>query len=175
MILTYDLINETFIEADKVMKSAFSTYVTPNFVSVKISKAQSYWMQIRKLPGENAWGLKVSNSFENYIDEERGKAQLFNSMLHELIHTLPGGMNHGYKFHTYCNILYSKTGNYVTTASSGGEGYVAAQRKINYKYAVVCPMCGGTVKYQRKCNATTYPWMYRCGRCGCDKLEVKKL
>ena len=176
MKLTFELINEVIDEADKVMKSIFPTeYKRPMFTTIKISKAESYWMQISYNKLTKDYKLRVSTMFEHYTDDSIARIRLTNSMIHELIHTLPGCMNHGPQFKRHCYIVNSKTIYNIETTTEPGEGFVAAEKVKKVKYVVKCPHCGKEYIYQRKCRVVDYPFKYRCSICGHVDLEVYKL
>ena len=177
MKVTYELVGKMFKEADQMMKRIFpNTYKSPIFVKIRITNAHYYWMQIGKLLLENnRWTLKISREFENYTDDERASKRMLESMIHELIHTLPDCMNHGYDFLYAANLFMKRYPEYeITVKSGGGEGYVAPRKEIHYKYIITCPKCGKTYKYQRKTDAVRYPFLYHC-TCGCNSLEVAEV
>lgn len=176
MKLTFELINEVIDEADKVMKSIFPTeYKRPMFTTIKISKAESYWMQISYNKLTNDYKLRVSTIFEHYTDNSIAKVGLMNSMIHELIHTIPGCMNHGPQFKRHCRIVNSNTIYNIQTTAEPAESFVAAQKVEKNKYVIKCPHCGQEYTYKRKCKAVEYPFLCRCSTCGKNDLEVYKL
>lgn len=101
---------------------------------------------------------------------------LKNVIVHELIHTITGCFNHGYKFQYYANEVNQKLGYHVTTSSSAEDMEAAGITPIGYqtaKYALVCKKCGKTVAYrQRWCDLTANPGNYRHGECGGDLYTI---
>lgn len=101
---------------------------------------------------------------------------LKNVIVHELIHTITGCFNHGYKFQYYANEVNQKLGYHVTTSSSAEDMEAAGITPIGYqtaKYALVCKKCGKTVAYrQRWCDLTANPGNYRHGGCGGDLYTI---
>lgn len=177
MKVTYELIEMMFNRADEYMKNVFpNTYKRPNFIKVRITNAHCYWMQISKLLLENnQWTLKVSREYENYTNDNMAYKRMIESMIHELIHTLPNCMNHGYDFLYAARIFMRKYPEYnITIKSDGGEGYIQPKKEVHYKYIITCPKCGKTYKYQRKTDAVKYPFLYHC-TCGCNSLEVAEI
>lgn len=176
MIVTYDVIDKVMKEADAVMQLVFpKIYVTPTFTRVRISKAESYWMKIRSFrsrPGE--YELSVSRMFECYDTDNRAWKRMLESMIHELIHTLPNGMNHGWTFKYYCSRVMVNFPEYTLATCTGpGEGFVAAEKVIHYQYMVRCTCCGLEDKYQRESKVVKFPEKYRCGKCGGRLISYK--
>ncbi|MDD3337231.1 MAG: SprT-like domain-containing protein [Lachnospiraceae bacterium] len=96
-------------------------------------------------------------------------AAMKNTMMHELIHTLPGCMNHGKTFLRYAQIVnhrygysVSRTANLSECASA--ELHKEQIRRANYHF--ICQCCGTEIFRQRSSNFTRHPERYRCSNCG---------
>ena len=77
--------------------------------------------------------------------------RLKESLIHELVHTLPGAFNHGTYFKEYGRMFHSHYPDYtIKRVSHGGSGYTPPVRKRNYKYKIACNTCGAVSRYQRK-------------------------
>lgn len=112
------------------------------------------------------------------LAEEVDPMETKNTIVHELIHTCPGCMNHGDTFHYYAKIVNRKLGyhvdTYVKTSALVSAGVkVKTRQKETYKYALVCKACGHEYKRKRWSEALENPSRYRCN-CG-GSLFTKSL
>lgn len=101
-----------------------------------------------------------------------------NTIVHELIHTCPGCMNHGDMFHHWAEVVNKRLGYHVDTyaqtetlVNAGVE--IKTRQKETYKYALVCKACGHEYKRKRWSEALENPSRYRCN-CG-GSLFTKSL
>lgn len=42
-----------------------------------------------------------------------------------------------------------------------------------YKYVVKCPKCNQRWGYDRMSKFVKFPWLYHCGKCGCELKREK--
>lgn len=98
---------------------------------------------------------------------------VMNTLIHELIHTCPGCMNHGSKWQSYGNQVRLKFGYDIKRCGGDKDGEPSLRQAANvvYKHKVVCTKCGRYWLRTRDSNLTMYPESYHCC-CGGDlKLE----
>lgn len=180
MVVTVALVKKVFEEADVMMKKVFhGLYDTPKFSSIKITNANGYWMKIKRYSDSSSFGLRVSRLFENHTNEEDGMHRLKESLIHELVHTLPGAFNHGIYFKEYGRMFHSYYPDYtVERVSRGGSSYTPPVRKRNYKYKITCNTCGAVSRYQRLCDTVRYCSnkysICYCSRCNGHYFTVEK-
>ena len=125
MVVTVALVKKVFEEADIMMKKVFhGLYDSPKFSSVKITNANGYWMKITRYSSSSSYGLKVSKLFENHTNDEEAMHRLKESLIHELVHTLPGAFNHGVYFKEYGRMFHSYYPDFVVD-SVGSEAAFA--------------------------------------------------
>lgn len=93
-------------------------------------------------------------------------------ILHELLHTCPGCMNHGTKWKYYAHRMNQKYG-YKIARVNGYEqlGLEAPENRESIKYRIVCSQCGQEYLRKRNCRLVEHVDKYRCGKCG-GKLEI---
>ena len=158
MVVTVALVKKVFEEADVMMKKVFrGLYDSPKFSSVKITNANGYWMNITRYSNSSSFGLKVSRLFENHTNDEEAMHRLKESLIHELVHTLPGAFNHGTYFKEYGRMFHSYYPDFVIErVGHGGSSYIPPVRKRNYKYKITCNTCGAVSRYQRLCDTVRY-------------------
>ena len=180
MVVTVALVKKVFEEADVMMKKVFhGLYDSPKFSSIKITNANGYWMKITRYSNSSSFGLKVSRLFENHTNDEEAMHRLKESLIHELVHTLPGAFNHGAYFKGYGRMFHSYYPDYtIERVSRGGSSYIPPTRKINYKYKITCNTCGAVSMYQRLCDTVRYcSKQYSicyCNRCKGHYFTVEK-
>lgn len=131
---------------------------------------------------KSRWGLcsPVRNGFEIQInavllDETTEETGLMNTILHELLHTVPGCMNHGEKWKAMADKVYKAYGIQIKRCSNAEDKGVAAEKietVKNYKYFVRCPDCGYTWKYARMCDSVKNPGKYKHHGCKNSLVRV---
>lgn len=93
-------------------------------------------------------------------------------ILHELIHTCRGCMNHGKRWKAYAEVLNKKYGYEITIRTSYEHlGLKPPESKETVKYMVVCRSCGAQFPRKRMCRLVENVDRYRCGKCG-GNLEI---
>lgn len=176
MTLTTEFIWEQIRTADEIMHECFPKYQTPTYTDIKISKARSFWAQIKYI-SEGTYSLKVSNVFEEIADEEVMKIRLISCMLHELVHTLPKCFNHGKYFKKACAVINTKFPGYNLQRATSMSEYNIVNEPKPIKYIMSCGHCGATWNYRRKPNITNMKVMnasYRCA-CGAADFHLKEV
>ena len=92
-----------------------------------------------------------------------------DTIIHELIHTCPGCMNHGYEWKRRGDRVNRILG-YNIARCAEADGLVAAGVELKtreFKYALECPSCGSQWKYRRWCESLENPSRYQCAKCKC--------
>lgn len=123
-------------------------------------------------------GSKRSSNAE-YIVEISGRLMECDDpavetvLLHELLHTCPGCMNHGKKWKAYAEKLRQKYGYDIRpTARYEAFGLEDPGSKEPVRYRIVCKNCGMEIIRKRRCPLVENVDRYRCGKCG-GKLEIR--
>lgn len=114
------------------------------------------------------------------LDERIPEEYLEDTIIHELIHTCDGCLNHGKLFQKYCDLVNDCYGCYhISTyvdrwVSEEVEKYYP--KKISeYKYIVHCPDCGCKCHYKKATKVIKNIYNYYCGRCKSKNLWVEEL
>lgn len=130
-----------------------------NSIQLKPSKAKSYFGACLRKNDE--YTIKISE-----IAFQLGEKEVINTLIHELLHTVEGCFNHGYKWQNYAykiNRLY----NLNIARTSSGEGL-----QIDYKYEIQCQECKNIIGRHKKSKVIEQPENYRC-KCGGDFKRIK--
>ena len=91
-----------------------------------------------------------------------------NTIMHEIIHCLPGCNNHGKEFKKYASHINENLGYEIRTVGNKEEDYKKSNIKFkeennSYKYKIICKKCGKI--YLRQRLKKNYIKLYRCGKC----------
>lgn len=105
------------------------------------------------------------------LDERNSEDGLINTLLHELLHTCPGCMNHGPKWKFYGEQVRRIYGYNIKRTSSEEDKEVTTGnlniKESEYKYYIYCEKCGELIeRKKRKCSTTEAPWRYQHIGCG---------
>ena len=127
------------------------------------------------------WGLckKVNDGFEininvDLLDERNPIEAAENTVLHEILHTCEGCMNHGKKWRMYAERLNRRYGyeiKRVSTQEEKGLNYHRPEAHKDFKYMMKCATCGASVKRRIESDFVKFPYMYYCRHCGKNKWE----
>ena len=117
----------------------------------------------------------------NYIGINKkliGEAsEIKRTMVHELIHTIPGCNNHGPNFKKYAGLInrhYPKynVSTYYTPDSDETENIANIKKP---KYVVTCENCGAKTYFYRKCKTLDILSRCTCKKCKTSNFKVEKL
>lgn len=98
------------------------------------------------------------------LDESNSEDGLKNTIIHELLHTVPGGRGHKGEWRRWSEIVNRKLGYNITRVGSNqSKGVTSDPRKP--KYVVYCPTCGKEWPRFRSSRLTENPELYRCACC----------
>lgn len=173
MLLNEDIIRDAIETANCILETLFNTYERPRIHKITISKARSWWAQIEKIPQEGVFNLKVSNIFNDITDNNEAHDKLISTMLHELVHTIPGCWNHKNKFKAYASIINAHWPKYYVGRATTAKSLIEKPRE--FKYIITCKHCGRKNFYLRKpqiydfCKFNHTPFI--CNICGKDSFE----
>ena len=91
-----------------------------------------------------------------------------NTIIHELIHCLPGCDNHGKDFKKYAKFINEKLCYNITTAGNKAEDYKKSNLQLvennEYNYKIQCKKCNQV--FYRKRLVKGFEKKYICSRCG---------
>ena len=96
---------------------------------------------------------------------------LQQTLLHELLHTCYGCLNHGKRWKAYAQRVGEALGVEITRTAPM-EGPALPLRQEEVKYLLQCQSCGRLILRRRRSKAVEHPERYRCP-CG-GKLKLLK-
>ena len=140
---------------------------------VQLAKAHSFFGQCcRKGCGTNktTYDFLIRISIFTLGNSEKS---IRNTILHELLHTCPGGHGHKGKWAEYAAIvnralgyhIQRKGGDKTDSDTKNLRGNSTISTKHTKTYVVVCPQCGARWIRHRRSPFTEHPERWRCGVC----------
>lgn len=172
MKVTFNLIEETVDKGVSILKEVYPSFNYKGFSRVRISKARSKWGSVRYNRNFDIYELTISNVFEEIPDEDKAKNRILSTVIHELIHTIPGCMNHGYNFKYYASLVNRKYPSLQIQRCTSMEECGVQKKKKDFTYIIKCNFCGHEFKYRRKPQVLGYLNCCRCPYCRTYKLSV---
>lgn len=134
-----------------------------NIVAVSVNtRAKSRWGQCKRING--CYEINISSRL---MSEDVALVHLEDTVMHEILHTCEGCMNHGATWKNLADKVNRAYGYNIKRATSADEkGIVDPVQTvpvIRYKFA--CVGCGGIIQRERASKFTKYPERFRCGIC----------
>lgn len=169
MKITYTLINQIVSEGVQILKEVYPSFQYRGFTKVRISRARSKWGSVKYNSLFDAFELTISDVFEEIKDEKKAKNRLLSTVIHELIHTIPGCMNHGSNFKYYA-VLVNREYSFLHVQRCTSMEEYGVERKKNPKYTVRCADCSREWKFMRRTSTID-----RLQKCYCPYCKTFNL
>ena len=136
-------------------------YTRPENLTVNTRSQR--WGQCKRANATGKFYIDVNITL---LDERNGEDGLINTLLHELLHTCPGCMNHGEEWKKWARLVKIKYGYDIKRCSDNEEkeiitGNLNARQK-KYRYFIYCKKCGKLVaRKQRSCDIVENTFLYQ--------------
>jgi len=132
-------------------------------------RSKMRWGQCRYMP--DGFHININEALCDGKHEEGLKSTL----IHEILHTCDGCMNHGNRWKHWAAIVHDNTGLNIQTGDTvQNKGFTEAEylaKRRPPKYKLMCKKCGLAVSYRSKSKVVKNYTNYRCGSCG-GELEL---
>ncbi len=127
------------------------------------TRAKSRWGLCKCLKGGEFVISIAQILLEDSVDEQALK----DTIVHELLHTVPGCLDHKGKWKLYAELVNRKLPQYSIkrTASREEKGITVKRPEPVYRYVIQCSSCGAEFPRERESNLVKHPEKYRCGKC----------
>ena len=109
--------------------------------------------------------IEISSSL---LQDNVSENALIDTLMHEVLHTVDGCMNHGKKWKECARIINSRYGLNIKTTTSAAEKKI--EETEEYKYILACPKCGYQWKYMRMSRCVKHPERFYHSGCCKDSL-----
>lgn len=139
------------------------------------TRAHSFFGITRRIKGRpGCFKIEIN---KDLLEDRNPNAPLVETIIHELLHTIPGCFNHGKKWQEIASIINQHTGLHISrTSIIEDKGLVVFSLPDRAPlYRVTCPTCGRSVEYKRAAKVILYPERFICGHCNHDGLVVERL
>lgn len=167
--ITTEQVNQCINQANKILSSIYPKYKIPE-IHIMCTRAKSYWASIHTTATPGSYYLLISTLLFDQLDLDVQQKKLQETIIHELIHTLPKCMNHGKTFQKWAekvNAVYPEYN--ITTKSSAKDYDIILEAPVD-KYIIKCNSCGIESRYARKPKVWKYlseaDCPFVCSKCG---------
>lgn len=133
------------------------------------TRAKCRWGECKKI-ASSVFDINISNVL---LDDDVDEQILMNTVMHELLHTVPGCLKHTGKWKTLADFVNKQLPfyNIKRTMSYDEAGISHNLKEPVYRYFLQCENCGIVIKRQRKSRVISEYKKYRCSKCG-GKLKL---
>lgn len=167
-----DIRNEVFECCDIIEKvlgiKANNRYVT------KISSRMTKTLGNCRRNSAHYYTITIS---KKYLEHSSAQS-VHDTIMHEVLHSLPDCMNHGTIWKNYANKICMAIPKYNISRLSNDKEYGEYINEITkYKYKIICKGCGATWKRQRMSDlirACAKDGNAICPKCHCDKFKIEE-
>lgn len=131
------------------------------------TRAKARWGLCTKV-SRGVFDIQIAASLlDDAIDDQAVK----DTIVHELLHTVPGCFKHTGKWKQYAELINKLMPHYriKSRSSYADKGVEDLRSTPTYRYILKCEQCGREVRRQKKSAVVEYPENYRC-KCG-GKLQ----
>lgn len=170
MEITRDVVNEALCIAVNTLKECYPEFNYQPFTKVTIKKSSSFWGRVR-VDSNGRFSLTISKVFEEIPESFKPMIKLIGTSIHELIHTVPGCLNHGEKFKHIASCVNNRYPEYDVRRIHSLSSFGININNMGYKYVVECPNCGNKVYYKKRPYFVEFLEDCTCGRCGGGHLK----
>ena len=133
------------------------------------TRAKKRWGQCKAL-GHGYYSINISvRLLADDIDDIATKT----TILHELLHTCKGCMNHGKEWQRLADKVNRAYGYNIKRCTSCEEKGIEKEDEPEAKYIIGCPCCGTKWEYVRMTKAVQNPRRYLCGKCKVELIRIK--
>ena len=99
---------------------------------------------------------------------------LMQTIVHEVLHSVPGCMNHGAQWKKAAEIMNKAKGYDISRLTSTSAANLTKEHQaVLTRYVVACADCGNEIYRQRKSKLINYPELYTCGVCGGELERIR--
>lgn len=138
------------------------------YIKLEISKRAKSRYGLCEKKGPNSYIITISDFVFDSPDNK-----IKQVILHEMVHTCKGCMNHGSHWKAVANQLNRKYGYEIHRTNAREEmGLPSRSESPVYKYAVECQACKKIIYRQKMSQIISHPERFRC-KCGGIIKRVK--
>lgn len=135
---------------DRAVQECMAIGIQVGYIDdVKINRrAKARWGLCSKNRFTGKYTIEISNRL---LDDSVSDTATMNTVVHEVLHTVDGCMNHGALWKKYASMVNRRYGyNVKRTTSANEKGLQPCVADSTAKYTVTCEKCGRTHNYARE-------------------------
>lgn len=165
-------LRKVFLEVIEELKPIFPEVTSIHYITIFNERAIKRYGQCKRI-GPNHFEININKKFAQHCKIEDVK----NTIVHEILHSLPNGMTHKGAWLMYANKVNSLLPHYHITRTNSYEGY--AETKPAPKYTVSCPHCEKAEWNYYRASEVVKNLLgkntrgYHCPRCKRQDLQIK--
>ena len=178
MEYTIEKLNNMLISCqNQVIKAGFDEIKNNNY-QIQLNNRYKAVLGSLEYSNENKHNFTIQLN-KLYCDNCAEK-EILNTIMHEVIHSLKGCMNHGPKWKQIANKINDLYGYTVSRTASYSDYTKVYEKYRNNKYLLVCNNCKYEWHYKkqtklRKLLISKKPYFYTCPYCGGGDFFVENL
>lgn len=169
MLVTPNFVRENLPTAVSILKEVYPQFKYQDFWNIKVGHSRSSWGTIYL--SERGFRLTISNCFNEIKDENKAYNKFMSTLIHELIHTIPGCWDHKYKFQVVADLVNAKYPHFNICRATSMRDFGINKQRRDYSWVVYCSDCNQTYKYRRQPKYSDCIKLCRCGRCKSHNLN----
>ena len=147
MTITIERVKSAIEKANNILFECVPSYCMKTITDYRFGNATSKWASVRRTYG--GFSLYVSTLFEKIKDDEVAEERLVGTMIHELIHTQDGCMDHKEGFKRLAAYVNAKYPNYKVQRCNSVED-------VGLKFSEI-----KKVRYLAMCTKCSHEWYYQ--------------
>lgn len=153
----------------KGIKQVKAAGITPGSINPNVvinNRAKNIFGKCSRVVGPYDYQIELNSEL---LKTTQKKAM--NTMVHEILHTVEGCMNHGAKWTRLAGVMNEKNG-YNISRNSSHEQLGIKRPKAKYEINCANESCDLKVVRYKKSKIVTHIHLYRCPHCSSD-LKLK--
>lgn len=129
--------------------------------NIAITRATKTFGRCQEVGG-GVYSIGISKYYKDNQEEE-----IMETLVHEVLHTVPGCFNHGKAWKKYAGIMNEAKGYNIGRTSNRQMDNLMKEEVFNsvFKYSIDCEKCGSSTLRQRRSKIVKNPENYIC-KCG---------
>lgn len=130
------------------------------------TRAKKRWGQCKITLNSTYWENKIFsiNISERLLQDDISDISTKDTIMHEILHTCKGCMNHGEEWKRLADIVNDCYSYYnikrISSAEEKGINIKEEEKKEEAKYILRCTKCGKLFYKNRMCEVVRYPMIY---------------
>lgn len=129
------------------------------------TRAKRRWGQCKYNTQTGTFFISISSKL---LEEDVPDSALYDTLVHEMLHTCEGCLNHGNEWKELADKVNAVYGFNIKRTTSAEEKGLTSEvyEPMPVKYLIKCPNCGHVYKRRKMCYPVKHPEECGCTHCG---------